>query len=108
MAATVAILNDFGGVGGGLALRAVTVTMDSSYATGGEAITANACRLGSITGAVFGANGGWVPVWDQANLKVMAYGQDGDTTGAPVALSQADAATDIATIVFTGLVWGTP
>lgn len=82
--------------------------MDSSYASNGEAITAAACKLSKITTALFGCNGGWVPEWDQANLKIKARGQDGDTTGAPVALSEADAATDIATIVFTGLVIGRP
>jgi hypothetical protein len=108
MAASVSVLTDLGGVGGGAAVRIVQVTMDSSYATDGEAITANACRLGSITTAMFFNNGGWTPEWDQANLKIKVRGQDGDTTGAPVALSEADNATNIATIVFTGIVIGTP
>jgi hypothetical protein len=74
MAASVAITGDLGGVGG-FALRAVQVTMDDSYAAGGEAITANSCRLGAIYGAVFTPNGGWIPEWDQSNLKIKAKGQ---------------------------------
>lgn len=105
MAASVSVSHNLGKVGT-LVGRVVSVTMDSSYASNGEAITAEACGLSRIVAAGFLPNGGWVPEWDQANLKIIARGQDGDTTGDPVALSEAASTTNLATIVFTGFVYG--
>ena len=73
MAATVAVVHNIGGVGISRTQKIITVTMDSSYATGGEAITANACGLSRIDYVNFhGPNIGFTPEWDQTNLKVKA------------------------------------
>lgn len=75
MAASVTINHRLGGVGGGKQINLVTVTMDSSYATSGEAITAADCGLGRIDDLFpIGSTGGWDVSWDQTNSKVFAFG----------------------------------
>lgn len=63
-----------------------TVLMDSSYAAGGEVVTPNDLGLTRITGAIVGAAMNATPaaivgVWDQANSKILAFGQDDATVG---------------------------
>ena len=50
-----------------------TVLFDSSYPTGGEAVTAANFDLGTITELrPGGPNGGYLPEWDAANSKIKA------------------------------------
>lgn len=107
MAATVAIVDRLGRTGNQEHTNRVTITMDSSYPTGGEAITAADCGLSSITGVTFeGAKGGAVPDWDQANLKVLVYWVDTTVDGALMA--EVTATTDLSSIVFRARVSGRP
>lgn len=59
----------------GEVINLVSIAMDSSYASGGEAITANACGLGRIDYLIpLVSTGGYIPSWDQANLKLKMFG----------------------------------
>lgn len=59
----------------GEVINLVSIAWDSSYASGGEAITANACGLGRIDLVVpLTSTGGYIPVWDQTNLKLKMLG----------------------------------
>jgi len=71
MAASPVVTENLGSMGN-KAARIVTITFDNSYAAGGEAITANACGLSNITSLIpLNTTGGYIPVWDQTNLKVL-------------------------------------
>jgi hypothetical protein len=71
MAVTAVVTENLGNMGN-KAARIVTVTFDNSYAAGGEAITANACGLSTISTLVpLNTTGGYKPAWDQTNLKLM-------------------------------------
>lgn len=86
MAATVAITRRMGGVGG-VACNTVTLTGDTSYPTGGYAITANSCGLGSITELIpVGSSSGYEPHWDQANSKLLLFA---DQSNALLSVSKA-------------------
>lgn len=74
MAASVSVVRNMGGLGG-MAAREVTITGDSSYPSGGYAITANSCGLGSINDVFpVGSSSGYSPHWDQANSKLLLFG----------------------------------
>jgi hypothetical protein len=65
----------------GLAFRVIKVTLDNSYPTGGEAVTAAQCQLASITSAIVmqdaGADTNSVrATWDHTNLKIMCWRTD--------------------------------
>ena len=82
-----------------------TITGDSSYATDGEAITANQLGLTRITALVPVANSGYVPVWDQANSKLKVfYGDNNNASDGP--LIEIPNATDISTVTFTVIAFG--
>jgi hypothetical protein len=71
MAASPVVTENLGSMGS-KAARIVTITLDSSYAAGGEAITANACGLSNITSLIpLNTTGGYIPIWDQTNLKLL-------------------------------------
>jgi hypothetical protein len=73
MAVTPVVTENLGNMGA-KAARIVTVTFDSSYAAGGEAITANACGLSTITSLIpLNTTDGYRPVWDQTNLKILMF-----------------------------------
>lgn len=62
------------------------ITLDNSYAAGGEVITANALGLTTIDDVIVSAgDDGWLVQWDQANLKFVAYG--GGTATSTVVLA---------------------
>ena len=88
---------------GGLKGRVVEITFDSSYATGGEALTAADCGMSSIVQLLAHENSGRVFEYDYANSKLKAY-QD---AGAAAALAEVPNATNLATVVTRALVIGT-
>lgn len=76
MAATSVVLDNIGHIGT-RAARIVTITLDSSYAAGGEALVANECGLGSITSVIPWAcsSPAYTPKWDKTNSKLMMFQQ---------------------------------
>ncbi len=75
-----------------------TVAFDSSYPTGGEAITPNALGLGTILMAYSPGNYlGYAFSWDNANSKLLAYYADYDA-GADGPLIQVPDTTSLATL----------
>lgn len=83
-----------------------SITMDSSYAAGGEVVTPNLVGLTRITGALVGnamnaTPVGFVGVWDQANLKLAVFGQDDASVGGLIQQSG-----DLSALVFTVLFFG--
>lgn len=86
-------------------LHLYTVVFDSSYAAGGEAITANEIGLTSIdTIVVFPSTAGRVGVFDSANSKLLAMATGSSATAA---LSESTAGTDLSTFSATMLAIGT-
>ena len=99
MAATVPLSSEPINFGGGLLFVHGTITMDSSYPTGGEAVTPGQFKGGAIRRLMLSASTtGIVPAWDATNSKVMAFWVDTTTDGA--ALAQVVDTTNIATTVF--------
>lgn len=91
-------------------IRLVEVTLDSSYPTGGEALTAADLALQQID-AVFttGGEDGWLVTWDQSALKLIAYGTGTATAtaGANIAqLGEAPSAADLSAVNVFCLVIG--
>lgn len=73
------------GVPGGLTCKLFNVTLDTSYPTGGTAITAAQLGLTTLTTIVASpatATGTWTLSWNQATGKLMAFVY---TTGVEVA-----------------------
>ena len=64
-----------------LAITATDVTMDSSYATGGESVSAANLGLASIIWAQPAAADGYTFEFDHANAKLIAYGGNPGTPG---------------------------
>lgn len=100
---------------GGLAISFITITWDSSYPTGGEAITAGNCGMSSLLEIVpLCDNAGWSFQFDKSALKIMAFGApDADWTtpaGADtVALfDEADNATNLSSVATRAIAFGTP
>lgn len=102
------------GVAGDLRYWSGTITFDSSYPTGGEAITAANFGFGS-TIFILSMNGasGVVPVFDRANLKIMVYFPTGGAGTSPATLANAAGglaagATPVTSTAATGVVALTP
>ena len=106
MAVTVAALTEPRNIGGGLLETIHTVTMDSSYVTGGEALTANNLKLGTIIHATVTPDDGYVGVVDIANSKIQAFWVDTTTDGAP--LAEVATTTDLGSVVFRVRAVGRP
>ena len=99
MAATVTLSEYPVNFGGGMLFVTGTVTMDNSYPTGGEAVTAGQFKGGSFVRVLLSASTtGIVPAFDATNKKVMAFWVDTTVDGA--ALAEVTASTDLATTVF--------
>lgn len=62
----------------GLRMKVKTVTFDSSYPTGGEALTAADFGLSSIVWAHASNASGYVFSYDYTNSKLLAYRGDND------------------------------
>lgn len=84
----------------------VTLAFDSSYPTGGEAITANAVKLNKILGAIIPGNKGYTFEMDLTNLKVLAYWVDTSIDGSPM-LEVADTTTLVAITAAPAIFYGT-
>lgn len=81
-----------------------TVALDSSYPTGGEAITANAVGLGTILmGYSPGTTSGYLFQWDNTNSKLLAYYADYDAV-ADGALIQVPNTTDLSALTAVPLI----
>lgn len=86
--------------------QAVTeITMDSSYPTGGEAVTAAQLGLATVDVALCSTNTGHIAQYDKANAKIKLYYADYDAV-ADGALIEVPAATDVATVVVTVVAFG--
>jgi hypothetical protein len=82
-------------------------TLDSSYVTGGEPVTAAEFGLTKIESLIPtpAGLGGYVPAWDQANSKiVMLYGDNNNAADGP--LIDVPNATNLAAIKINCLVIG--
>lgn len=82
-----------------------TVTMDSSYAAGGEPVTAGDLGLQYITGAIVGnafnaTPAGMMGAWDQANKKILAFKEAGS------AGFMAEASGDLSALTFNCIFFG--
>jgi len=87
----------------GSSLITGTITMDSSYPTGGESLASLfATYLSSVVHLQAGLNGGYVPEWDSANGKLLVFeaGADG------AALDEVADTTDLSAVVFPVMVMG--
>lgn len=85
-----------------------TITMDSSYPTGGESLASLfATYLSSVTDVMPLPAGGYVPEFDSANNKLLAYYADYDA-GADGALIQVANAVDLSAVIFPVIVRGKP
>ncbi len=99
MAATVTLSENPINFGGGMLFVTGTITMDSSYPTGGEAVTPGLFKGGAIRRLnLFASTTGIVPAWDSTNSKVMAFWVDTTVDGA--ALGEVANSTNLATTVF--------
>jgi len=99
MAATVTLSTEPINFGGGLLFVHGTITMDSVYPTGGEAVTPGQFKGGAIRRLnLFASTTGIVPAWDSTNSKVMAFWVDTTVDGA--ALGEVANSTNLATTVF--------
>jgi hypothetical protein len=75
------------------------ITMDASYATGGEAITAADVGMKrAIDRIIIESEDGYILKFDKLNSKIMAYYADNDA-GADGALIQVAAAVDLSGVV---------
>ena len=92
------------------------ITMSSSYATGGDTIAATILPLGQITKLSFSgsSDGGTgtttayiaAPVYDSSGVNVTNI-QVFWSSGASSAFSEVTNATNLATVVFDAVAWGT-
>lgn len=83
-----------------------TITLDASYPTGGEAITARGVGLGIITSLDLEGDDGYVPHWDSTNDKIIMYYADYDAV-ADGALIQVADTTDLSAVILKFRAWGT-
>ena len=97
MAATATIKKRFK-FGNGFCVVA-DVTLDSSYPTGGEAVSAEQLDLSALEFVQGAASGGYVPEYDHANEKLKAYYADCDYAGDKALIEVANA-TDLSAVTF--------
>lgn len=81
------------------------VTMDSSYPTGGEAITAAQLGLSVVDVVTCSTNTGHIAQYDKTNAKIKLYYADYDAV-ADGALIQVPNTTDVSTVVVTCVAFG--
>lgn len=103
--ATISRLLTTPGGGGGRRQSITNVALDSSYPTGGEAVTAANLGLTSVAGAVCQASGGYMAEYDITNSKLKMYYADYDATG-DGPLIEVPNATSLATVTVTIIAWG--
>jgi hypothetical protein len=106
MAATVTTVFAGSLLGAAQRISVETVTGDSSYATGGYAITPNQFGFVRISAVVpVGANTGYVPSWDATNSKLKVFYAD-NNAASDSALIEVAAATDLSAVSFTVIAFG--
>lgn len=83
-----------------------TVTFDSSYATGGEAVSLTDLGLNRLDWLSVSTTDGYVPAWDGSTSapKIKLYWVDTTTDGA--ALAQVPSTTDVSAVVVRFLALG--
>lgn len=81
------------------------VTLDNSYPTGGEAITAVQLGLSRVDTVICTTNTGHVAQYDKANAKIKMYYADYDAV-ADGALIEVANATDLSSVVVTCTAYG--
>jgi len=83
-----------------------TVTFDSSYATGGEAVSLADLGLNRLDWLSVSTTDGYVPAWDGSTSapKIKLYWVDTTTDGA--ALAQVPSTTDVSSVVVRFLALG--
>lgn len=103
MAAVVTITDRFDA--GNANIIVGTIALDSSYPTGGEAISANALGLGKVAALIPTGSGqlGYHAEWDGANSKLLMFYADYDA-GADGALIQVPDTTDLSAVTALGFV----
>lgn len=82
---------------GRLKAKTVTVTLDASYPTGGEAFAASTVGFVSIENVLVAQPAGYVVSYDFDNSKFQVYWTG---TGDGAALDEVDAATDLSAVAF--------
>lgn len=87
-------------VAGNKQIRRGTITFDSSYATGGEAITAALLELNIVEDLRVDPSAGYVFEWDKTNAKIKAYRQKDPAAagGADIALPEVANAVDLSLV----------
>jgi len=73
--AALSLTNNYHSVSGDMRVEGFTVTFDSSYATGGEALTAATMGFHDAREVICEDTGGYRFTWDRANSKLLAYGE---------------------------------
>lgn len=84
---------------------ATEVTLDSSYPTGGEAITAAQLGLSRVDAVMCSTNTGHVAQYDKTNAKIKMYYADYDAV-ADGALIQVPNTTDLSAVTVLCLAFG--
>jgi|TARA_B100001964_G_scaffold238822_1_gene305020 hypothetical protein len=91
------------GVPGNMKFRIVKITFDSSYASGGEALTATTLGFGTVALVIAQAeDSGYVAQYDYTNSKLALYEAGADSA----ALDEVTATTDVSAVVVRCLVMG--
>lgn len=93
---------------GGSKVAVVSVTFDSSYATGGESLVASDVNLNTIDFVIVEPKGGYVFSYDYTNAKIQAYRTKDPAAagGADIPLPEVANAVDLSLIVTRALVVG--
>lgn len=84
----------------------VDITFDSSYPTGGEAVSAASLGISRLDRIDISPSGGYIPQWDGSRTapKIKMYWVDTTVDGSP--LLEVANTTDLATVTVTARVWG--
>lgn len=106
MAIAISNLTNYGPGAGGSVTKTATITFDSSYPTGGEAVTAANFGLSRILSLTLAPNIGYVFEYVPSTSKIKAYWVDTTTDGAP--LAEVVDTTSMATAAFEAVVVGIP
>jgi hypothetical protein len=80
------------------------ITFDSSYPTGGEALTTAQLGLEEVLAVIFPCSAGYSFAYDETNQKVLAYWVDTTTDGA--ALAQVENTTNLSAVSVWALAFG--
>ena len=84
------------------------VTMDSSYPTGGESMTAGDLGLQKVSMVQANPNAGYIPEYDHTNSKLKVYRQKdpANAGGADIPLPEVGSTVDLSAVVFRVMATG--